>query len=72
MQPGYHADRTRAAEAFVPGKPVVVACATGRRTSLAASLLARRSGTLVGRIADGGILDLAAQLAPAEVRLRVA
>jgi hydroxyacylglutathione hydrolase len=64
--------RARVTEAFAPGKPVVVACATGRRTSLAASLLARESGTIIGRIADGGIPDLASLLAPAEAQLGIA
>ena len=47
--------RWRASEAFASDRAVVVACATGRRTPLGASLLARERRTSVGRIAEGGI-----------------
>ncbi len=50
--------RARCDEALIPGKPVVVACATGRRTPLAASVLGRQRELPVLRLAHGGISDL--------------
>jgi hydroxyacylglutathione hydrolase len=49
----------RSAEAVEPGKPVIVACATGRRTPTAASALVQAGGPPVLRLAEGGIPDLA-------------
>jgi hydroxyacylglutathione hydrolase len=43
------------------GKPVVVACASGNRSSIAASLLARAGRKDVIHLDDGGIEDLAAE-----------
>jgi hydroxyacylglutathione hydrolase len=48
----------RAAEIRALGKPIAVACASGRRTAIAASLLASRSGPSVLRLADEGIETL--------------
>jgi glyoxylase-like metal-dependent hydrolase (beta-lactamase superfamily II)/rhodanese-related sulfurtransferase len=41
-------------------KPILVACASGRRTSVAASLLTARSDQPILRIAEGGVPDLPA------------
>jgi glyoxylase-like metal-dependent hydrolase (beta-lactamase superfamily II)/rhodanese-related sulfurtransferase len=49
----------RSPDAVASGKPVVVACASGRRTPVAASALARPGGPRVLRLAEGGIGDLA-------------
>jgi glyoxylase-like metal-dependent hydrolase (beta-lactamase superfamily II)/rhodanese-related sulfurtransferase len=49
----------RSAAAVEPGKPVIVACASGRRTPTAASALAQAGGPPVLRLAEGGIPDLA-------------
>ena len=54
--------RRRAGEVEVAAGPIVVACASGRRTALAASVLARERGEGMGlyRLAEAGIPDLAA------------
>ncbi len=41
------------------GKPLAVACSTGNRSSLAASLLRRARVDGVVHVADGGVEDLA-------------
>jgi rhodanese-related sulfurtransferase len=54
--------RWRGSEAFDPGKPVVVGCATGGRTPLGASMLARHGSRPVARLINGGIGDLRASV----------
>jgi rhodanese-related sulfurtransferase len=54
--------RERAPEILAAGDDLVVACATGRRTPLGASILAREGNAPVARIAEGGVPDLAALL----------
>jgi hydroxyacylglutathione hydrolase len=50
---------SRYEEAAADGRPVVVACATGRRAAVAASVLRRSGGPRVLRLAGAGIADLA-------------
>jgi hydroxyacylglutathione hydrolase len=51
--------RERRDEAFADGRPIAVACASGRRAALAASALRRAGGPQVLRLVDAGIADLA-------------
>jgi hydroxyacylglutathione hydrolase len=56
----YHALRERIpTELGTNGKPVAVACASGNRSAIAASLLKRAGFENVIRVADGGVPDLA-------------
>ena len=43
------------------GKPVAVACSTGNRSAIAASLLARAGVSQVIHVTDGGVADLAGE-----------
>jgi hydroxyacylglutathione hydrolase len=54
--------RLRAAEARSSRKGIVVACATGSRTPIAASILTEIGGPPVFRLAEGGIADVGNRL----------
>ncbi len=49
------------AELAANGKPIAVACSTGNRSAIAASLLSRAGASDVIHVTDGGVADLAGE-----------